>query len=84
MIYINEQTAINFRHSVNVSGSRMTVCELVGVEGKEYKILSYAQAYCHPKDNFNKEFGRRTALKRCVETLPKSDRKIVWEAYLNR
>jgi hypothetical protein len=41
-------------------------------------------ATCHEEDQFCKRIGRRIALKRAIESLPKNERKKIWEIYLNR
>jgi hypothetical protein len=40
-------------------------------------------AWCSPKDNFNKETGRKLALKRALDTpkLTKEQRTEIWKAY---
>jgi len=100
MIYINTNTAINFRHltvenaNQSISGrlsnsrlfsSRVTECEIVSVEGENtVEIIGYGKSQCHPSDNFNKEFGRKNSLARAVENLDRDFRKQIWIAYFNR
>lgn len=41
-------------------------------------------ARCNLKYDFpNKEIGRKIALKRAIQDLPKEDRKLIWDYYLN-
>ncbi len=47
-------------------------------------VLTGGRAWCHEKDNFCKETGRKLALTRAIKDLPKEQRKLVWGAYLNR
>ena len=39
---------------------------------------------CHPKDQFQKEKGRKLALRRAIVLFPKNARTEVWNAYHNR
>lgn len=54
---------------------------------KEQISTFSAVSKCSPRDNFNKEVGRKLALSRALESetaraiLTKEDRKNVWEAY---
>lgn len=97
MIYINQNTAINFRHltvdaqytagnrEVDILPSRVTECEIVSVEGENIvEILASGESRCHPFDNFNKEVGRKNSLGRAVKTLDRDFRKQIWTAYFNR
>lgn len=97
MIYINQNTAINFRHltvdaqytagnrEADILPSRVTECEIVSVEGENIvEILGYGKSQCHPSDNFNKEFGRKNSLVRAAENLDRDFRKQIWFAYFNR
>jgi hypothetical protein len=38
-------------------------------------------AFTHPNDQFNKAVGRKIALKRALESLPRERRTLIWEAY---
>jgi len=51
---------------------------------EDNSIVTVGNASCAINDCFCKETGRKIALTRAVSTLPKSERKKVWEAYLNR
>lgn len=68
---------------------RVTRCDLfeifTGPLARERPIASEI-AKCSPRDNFEKERGRKIALTRAIEAakLPKKDRSILWEAYLYR
>jgi len=42
------------------------------------------EAYCSRLDNFNKETGRKLSLKRAIAKFPKTIRREIWNAYLNR
>lgn len=96
MIYINQNTAINFRHLTanaqhtagnreGILPSRVTECEIVSVQGENIvEILAFGESRCHPFDNFNKEVGRKNSLSRAVKTLGRDFRKQIWTAYFNR
>jgi len=47
-------------------------------------IVSVGNSSCTINDCFCKETGRKISLARAVSILPKSERKKVWKAYLNR
>ena len=51
---------------------------------EDYSILAIGHSSCTPNDCFCKETGRKIALIRAVKDLPKSERKKIWECYLNR
>ena len=40
-----------------------------------------ATAYCNPSDQFNKAKGRKLALARAIESLPRAERGQIWAAY---
>ena len=60
------------------------------IHKNEFKgeVISQGQSYISPNDmySFNKEIGRKIALTRALKKmhLSKEDRKLFWEAYLNR
>ena len=43
--------------------------------------LVSSTAYCNPSDQFNKAKGRKLALARAIESLPRAERKQIWAAY---
>jgi len=51
---------------------------------EKYHELMRGTAQQSFRDTFNKDVGRRVALARAVSILPKKNRKLAWEAYLNR
>lgn len=55
-----------------------TTCTLIDDAG----ILNTASAYCSENDQFNKATGRKVALKRAVQYLPKEERTKIWKEYL--
>ena len=38
-------------------------------------------AYCHPNDQFSRSKGRKMALSRALDTLPRETRRDIWKAY---
>lgn len=103
MIYINNNRAINFRHSnidnpeniyetkkrlnsqTYILKTRVVECEIFQVEGtKIVEVIAYGKSMCHPKDNFNKEFGGKNVLSRALAYLPKEERTCAWNAYFSR
>ena len=67
--------------------SRITTCRIVddSIQGSPFHAAS-ASSRCHENDRFIKESGRKLSLARAIRSLniPKSERKIIWETYLNR
>src|SRR5436190_23211783 len=65
---------------------RSTQCQLYEVAGKDAQLISVGLTVCSQKDNFCKQTGRKIALTRALldSELGKSDRTLVWEAYINR
>lgn len=61
-------------------GSYQKTMVLISLEDREL----YGEAFCHPKDQFVKEIGRKVAIKDAISHLSKATRKKVWEAYFNR
>ena len=60
-------------------------CRPVGnmkIEGKV--IVNFGWSYCAVEDRFNKEHGRRLALRRAVEPLPRKLRGLILHEYFNR
>ena len=62
-----------------------TVC--YGYEqGKDPIELHSAIAKCSPKDQYNKEIGRKVSLKKLLKKMgfSKEQRKVIWMAYFSR
>jgi hypothetical protein len=51
---------------------------------EDNSIVGVGNSSCTINDCFCKETGRKISLARAVSTLPKSERKKIWEAYRNR
>jgi hypothetical protein len=95
MVYFNSNQAISFRYETgDFIGDgvvrRSVVCELVDVDTSGAKpvtkLASMGRSICHPKDSFCKETGRKRALADALNAGNYGilDRKIIWNAYLNR
>lgn len=67
--------------------SRVTTCRIVddSIQGSPFLVAS-GTSKCHENDRFVKEAGRKLSLARAIKALniPKSERKIIWDTYLNR
>lgn len=78
----------NLRMSGNTMPTRRaTVCDIVEVIGeKPYKIIASGMAKCDSRDNYNKERGRKTALKLALKNagMSRNERTRVWDAYWSR
>ena len=57
---------------------KATTCIIFNEEGVR---VSSGVANVHPKDNFNKEKGRKISLARAIKTWDKEYRSQVWEEY---
>ena len=44
-------------------------------------VFDEGEAHCNPSDQFNKAKGRKLALARAIESLPRAERKQIWAAY---
>lgn len=98
---------IRFRYETifrkNGEQVRVTICDILsfGVgkfdytpippEEFDHYALDTGKAYCSAEDNFNKEVGRKLALKRAMEDRSGTEapytrpmRTAIWEAYHNR
>jgi hypothetical protein len=84
---------LTFKHTVSsggcgsVKGQRITYAYLRATDTGSLVGVGVAQT--HPKDQFNKEVGRKLALERALNNLPlrldtKANRRAVWQAYLGR
>jgi len=53
---------------------------------KDNTEIARGVAICHDKDQFNKEVGRKKALRRAISeiSLSKDERKAIWDDYNNR
>jgi hypothetical protein len=90
----NYDYRINFKHRIEIGGFdddnvNITFCTVEKVEtGKQFKdnpcTIGQGSAFCDPRDQFNKETGRKIALTRAVQNLDKNERKIIWTGYFNR
>lgn len=60
-------------------GHPIGVACAVEVDSIEDVYIGYS--YCHPKDQFNKITGRKMALTRAIEDLPREERREIWEVY---
>lgn len=86
MIYVNNEYAIGFKHTSQDS-VRATKCFIYQVDNNRLgAVVGTGVAYCHYKDQFNKEKGRKLALRRAVqEAFPRGPERVsVWDAYFNR
>ena len=70
---------IDFRHFVSVDGLRAIQATVTfdGVEATD-------SAVCSESDNFNKEVGRKLALRRAIRPFPRGSRSQIWRAYHQR
>lgn len=83
---------INFSYNSedhDTKGNRkIVVCKVETVESggrfnETGQQISESEAICNPKDKFNKSFGRKLALKRALNFVPKEERTKIWQGYLS-
>ena len=48
-------------------------------------LLDRGSAFCHPKDHFSRDAGRRLSLSRAMKNagMAKEERTVIWELYRN-
>jgi hypothetical protein len=80
---------VSFKHYPVTEDDKIsfeTVCSIVPTGQKAPFICGVA--FCSKKDQFNKEVGRKLALKRALDrnlaNWDKIQRTIIWKAYFNR
>jgi hypothetical protein len=56
-------------------GGMMTTCEIDPLAG--------GVAHCSPKDQFDRNKGRKIAMMRALQAVPKADRQPFWDAYFS-
>jgi hypothetical protein len=73
-----EKYQIRWFYSGTGRDHRVTTCRL-NFNGES----ALASSICNPKDNFNKDAGRKLSLARAMNELrlEKNDRKLVWDDY---
>jgi hypothetical protein len=71
---------VKFRYfSFPLDGRIVTQCKVVCGS-----LTHVGAADCSPKDNFSRIKGRKIALTRAIKDLPRSDRKVIWNEYLDK
>lgn len=68
-------------HYTNLN-QRIIECMIYDDTGDALKF--YGSAYCHPKDRFVKETGRKIALAQALAGATREFRTLAWHAYHNR
>lgn len=88
-----KQCILNFRYEECQyfppdKSRRRTVAQMYAPHQKPDGCDLYprGEAYCHPKDHFDRRVGRRLALTRLLKVLglEREARKQVWEAYFSQ
>jgi hypothetical protein len=77
---------IRFQYSLAPNNHRrvFAILGIKGNPGEPLETLSCGVATLHPNDVFDKELGRRLALKRALQGLPRTLRSLAWGAYWGR
>lgn len=57
---------------------RVTNCYCFDREGN---VVAEGKATCSPKDNFEKNKGRKVALTKAIRKMPRDGRRQTWDAY---
>ncbi len=63
---------------VFVDGPRRCSTAVVKIDGVEQ---GRGTIICHPRDNFNKAFGRQKSLTKALDCFSRAIRKAVWDQY---
>jgi len=79
----NQKYRIGFKYNRPNPSTQQTVAFIKNLDAD---VIIEATARCSKKDNFEKETGRKLALKRVLEFSPfnKEERSLIWAAYENR
>jgi hypothetical protein len=80
ILTINDEVlVVKFRHQTTEE-NRHSECTITTQAGA---FVGKGYAKCHPKDNFNKEIGRRKSMEKAMEdaSLSKEDRAVMWSNY---
>lgn len=64
-----------------VKGSKKGAPTAIAVRVDFGRYALFGEAECHPLDNFDRRIGRRLALTRAIEELPRETRKEIWQEY---
>ena len=87
-MFFVENTKVTFRHSPDDHFGRSTHCKIFlapddeqGDDGRD--LIATGMASCHPKDQYDKNVGRKIALSRALKMLTDDRvlRKTYWDAY---
>lgn len=94
--YDNHEIEIRFGHmhrsvedlvalGLNICGHpkslrRCSVAEVI-IDDNSF---SQGFAVCHPRDRFNKSFGRKKAMTNAIQVLDQPTRKAIWSEYRDR
>lgn len=84
MIPVNDQWRVVFEYERDPAGHpHSTQCSILDNEDNE---IGYGAAWCHPKDQFNKDVGRKMALSQALKAaaFDLETRKMFWDSYLHR
>lgn len=64
-----------------ISKKGFPVGVVCAVESSNSEDILLGYSYCNPVDQFNRQTGRKLALTRAIEELPREERAEVWRAY---
>lgn len=78
--YLNPIKAKESQKHQSRSVKRAIICL---VKDKKGNLLSYGEAKCSPRDNYNKNQGRRISLERALNPFDKKERQEIWESYVD-
>ena len=66
-----------FEHRQTCAHNKITTVRI----SSDNQIIAEGRAFCNPSDQFNKAKGRKLALARAIESLPRAERGQIWAAY---
>ena len=81
--YNGQKFSVRFVHERSGKTCK-TLCRILRKGAFECLLVTYGQAVCGKKDQFEKEIGRKISLERALKSQDKPFRTAVWEAYFAR
>lgn len=83
----NTQYKVTWRHGNKEPEPELgsKICECFIVNTSDESIFGVGYSYCHPKDNYVKETGRKMSMNEALlQMFDKVDRDVFWKSYFNR